>query len=153
MHGSPGGQRGQRQIKAGWRHIHGLAGGPEMDAGGQVHGGGARCTSRAAALFEAGRTKAGGAISMALQAAPRCTSDGDGGRRRRWRWRPAALQLEADDADGDGGRHGAERHILGRSGTDGGGLTGLTEADGGGPVQIACESGGRLFAKCFHPYP
>ena len=43
------------------------------------------------ALFEVGRTKAGGAISMAFRAA-RCTSDGDGGRRRCC-WRPAA-QME-----------------------------------------------------------
>jgi len=47
------------------------------------------------------------------------------------------MEMEAGGADGDGGRHGAERHILGRSGTDGGGLTGLTELDGGGSVQNA----------------
>ena len=109
MHGSPGGQRGQRQIKAGRRHIHGLAGGPEMDAGGQVHGGGARCTSRAAALFEAGRTKAAGAISMALRAAPRCTSDGDGGRRRCC-WRPTTqMEMEAGMELSDTSWAGAER--------------------------------------------
>ena len=75
-------------------------------------------------------------------------ADTKGGDADRWRRRPAApgrtqraaaaaLVFEASGAAG--GRHGAGRlrHILGRSGTDGGGLTGLTELDGGGSVQNA----------------
>ena len=61
------------------------------------------------ALFEAGRTKAAGAISMALRAAPRCTSDGDGGRRRCC-WRPTTqMEMEAGMELSDTSWAGAER--------------------------------------------
>ena len=96
-----------------------------MDATGQVHGGGARCASRGSVR---GRQNEGRQRHIhGLSGGPmHLTSDGDGGRRRCC-WRPAA-QMEIR----------AWRHVLGRSGTDGGGcLTGLTESDGGSSVQNA----------------